>query len=329
MCCIALQLRLTLFRIGPAALLVASWFLACFLLLSSARVVHSQVDVRFEWPVGETQVYQIEQETNQRLEIYGTTSVSEIRKSERRSREYLASKKQGEHLIRQSLDSLKLQLLVGDTLQFTFDSARPDGDDPSAEMTALRRMLGVWADVTWETTFDKDLNVVQVSGLNQVLDGLSRRHRESIAPLFAPDYLRECEQAWLHAIPEGELEPGSSWTRRTETRLESGQQMTLVYEYSVAENPFETDVDSLRIELQVIEAQWQIANEAWPEVTIEAGDLEVVKSQGYLLFDLEQGCIVHSEETVTLLGELEFRLGEVSDSAEYTVELDRQLDLIQ
>ena len=286
----------------------------------------AQTELRFQWKDDDRQLYVMDQSVRQSLEVFGTRSESETREQELRVRHVHATDNPAQYRIDQHAEQLTYRLFSGDAVQFVFDSRQPDGEDPQKRMTQLRRALAARSQAVWSTHVDTEsLKVDSVTGLEAVLNQVEPAIAKQLEAVYAPEYLIGNELGWFHGIPLEPVDMGQSWTRSVEYRLGDGQRLQMDYRYTYVGRELRRGKSFDRIDVVVDRATWNTDDQDRNQLSIKPRPLNVVASNGTLLFDADAGRVESFRIMCQLRGAIQFKLGKTSDTAQLELELNREV----
>lgn len=282
----------------------------------------AQVTLSYRWTTDDVQRHQFDDSIRQTIRIFGAQSTVEIEHSGIVARRAEAKTVDGSTPLSCQYEKLELRLSQDNAVRFSFDSDQPNGEDPLQQLAQLRKLLTAQASTNWTTVLDEDQRVASVTGFETMLTALEPNHVQRVEAMFDSEYLVQTEAARLHDLPTEPIEPGHEWQTSEEIRMSSGESLTLDRRYIYSGTEVIDGKELHAISITVESASWAVTSDDDADREVIPGDLEVLSSEGRLLFDQESGRIESCMESISLQGPIEIELENATGMATLVFELE-------
>jgi RNA polymerase sigma factor (sigma-70 family) len=202
-------------------------------------------------------------------------------------------------ILNQRIEGLKASMDLGGS-KIEFDSTK-DGHADNALSDFYNAVVGA----EFEVTLDSANRVRQVDGRDEIVKKLAASARlaqgRQLAQSIVDDGVARFAETAFGALPAKPVRRGDSWTRTTKAAFGVADFQA---EYTYLYEGKEGELDRIRVEVVLKDPS---PSDGAP-FKVKNVDLKRSDGTGFLLFDRDQGRIVHQELTLTLEGKLTIAL---------------------
>lgn len=208
-------------------------------------------------------------------------------------------------------------------VEVDFDSSKPDAAKSDLpQIQAIIDTLKVSAGATYTLVFGKDNKIVEVLGIDKLLETAPPAAVDTLREELKLERLKQENDQETARLPDGPVKMGDRWMRTEVMNLGAGQTLTFetYFEYLGTAEKNGRTLDKIGIFRSTV--KYAIKPGGAIPLTVVNSELKVDSSTGAFLFDREAGAVVESTETVRVTGPMTFSINgmELPGSLDLTLE---------
>lgn len=205
----------------------------------------------------------------------------------------------GQLQIEHKIGSLRAQMTIPNLGEIKFDSTKPD----EATDSPLTPIFKATANSTWQTILNKDNEIVEVKGRDDLLNGLDENLKQFVKGQFDKEYLTEAARKEAARIPAKSVEIDDTWEQSEAMRVDSSQVLTFdkTYTYRGTETYNGKELD--RIDVKATAIKYEILPNSPIPLKVSDSNLKIGETTGKIYFDRELGRIVLDEQSHQVVGD--------------------------
>jgi Family of unknown function (DUF6263) len=302
--------------VSATVVLVAGW----------ASLVWAQVKLEHKFAEGSDARFQVVAKTHQVLDISGMKVETQAEEMTTVHWAVGTRDPDGTLPVRQTVESIRVQLDLPGGLSLSFDSANPDAKEDNPQLAVFRDIFK--AAVGMEVTFllDKDNQVKAVEGTEKALSKVNELNpaaAEQLKNRLDPEKLKAAFAQLVGSLPPVLVRTGDTWDRTEVFPISGGQSLTFQkrYEYLGTVEQDGVTLDKIGVRAQGV--TYAMDPDAPSPVKVGKSDLKVESSDGTILFDRQKGMPVEGQGVTRITGEMSLLAG----GQELPTKLDLTLDI--
>jgi hypothetical protein len=291
--------------------------------LCGSQQALAQVKLQYKFPEGKTLRYKTTTNHFQVTPLMGMEIQSRENKTVVWTQTIGKRRKDSSLPVEVKIESLRANLRLQGGINLTFDSAKPDAKPADPDLAPLADLYKFESQAAYTVVLDDHDKVKAIEGAEKFLESAGRLDaiaREQLRGSIEADRLRTQFEQEHRNLPDGPVKAGESW-ERTEITDFGGQAFSFrkKYEYVGTEKKADKTLD--KIGSKVLEVKCQQDQTSHSPVKVTKSDLKVDSSEGTLLFDREEGCVVEARERTQIKGSVSY----AAQGSDQTVQLDLRL----
>lgn len=226
--------------------------------------------------------------------------------------------------INSKIDSVRVALSLPGNMSFRYDSSDPDADTGgNAQLDFLKDAFESVKGIEYTVSVGKDNRAVSATIKGSPLEGLTPMARQLVEDQIDPDNLKSMLNQELEKLPAKPVTAGDSWTRKESIPIGSGQTLSLDVTYTYA-GTVDREGETLdHITAKTDSIRFSMDPNSPSPLKVSDSQLDVVASEGELLFDRELGLILESRQKFHVTGDMTFQIA----GADLPGKLDLTLEL--
>jgi len=278
-----------------------------FALIGAAAPAWAQVTLKKVLPQDKKLVVSVDTTTEQTLTLAGQNIESKSEQNAVQSNTY-SKAVDGKTAVVHKVDALQLRLKAAG-MDFVFDSTNPDKGADSEIGKQIAQSLKATLKGEWTSIHDPSGKVVDITGVDKLLEGLDAQTSAMVKSQLNPDSLKERLNSEAERIPTTPVKVGDTWEQIQNAQIGGGQTLTFKKKYTYA-GAADADGKKLhRIDVSASEVKYSIGADSPLPLKLKSSELKVAESKGVLLFDEAAGRVVEENEKVRIKGTLTFEIG--------------------
>lgn len=218
-----------------------------------------------------------------------------------------------------SFDALRITV-SSPGIELKFDSADPDKPHAIPQLDRVLELFRRLAKSKWTATMGPDNLVQKIEYQGKPFADLDEDLRQEVDPEKDAQTANDI----LKRLPNRIVQPGEMWKRTERFNPGSGQMMEFDRELKYV-GPKQVDGRTMHEIAVTTTAVRYLALGKQAPLKVTDSDLKVKTSNGTILYDPERGVMARSNETVHVVGDITFQLGEnntVAGKLDLTLESD-------
>jgi Family of unknown function (DUF6263) len=294
------------------------------------QTAYAQVKLEYKYPEGRKLTYKTTSKTRQALTLMGMGIETETDETVISSRAVGKKRADSTLPIEDKVESLHVQMSLPGGLNLTYDSSDPNLKVDNPALAFLGEVFKLAGQVSYTIVLDAQNKVRAIEGTEKLLekaDKLDPLARDTIRSRIEPDKLKTKFEQEHGNLPEVLARPGEPWERTEVLDAGNGQTITFhkKYEYLGTEKRGDKTLD--KISGKAIGVDFKQDPESKSPLKVVKSDLKVESSDGTILFDREEGCVVHAQGKTRLKGPMTFSANgqEIPGDIDLTLESSTQL----
>ena len=221
-----------------------------------------------------------------------------------------------------TIESIFLNRSLPDGIELTFDSNKPDVENPNQQLQHVIDMLRVLSGSSYTVILDKNNRAVSVKRDDKSLEGASETVRAMLRGVLDPKYLKQVYNQELDRLPKNPVNQGDTWLRTEVSRLGGGQKFTFetLYEYAGTVEKKGKTLD--KITLTTTSVTYERDANAASLAKVTKSNFHIEESSGTFFFDRKQGVVVEGRYLIRIKGDLTLSAG----GKKLSIELDLTIE---
>lgn len=221
-----------------------------------------------------------------------------------------------------TIESIFLNRSLPDGIELTFDSNKPDVENPNPQLQPVLDMLRVLSGSSYTVILDKNNRAVSVKRDDKALEGASETVRAMLRGVLDPKYLKQVYNQELDRLPKNPVHQGDTWLRTEVSRLGGGQKFTFetLYEYAGTVEKKGKTLDKITLTTTSVTYERETGAASLAKVT--KSNFHIEESSGTFFFDRKQGVVVEGRNLIRIKGDLTLSAG----GKKLSVELDLTIE---
>jgi hypothetical protein len=277
------------------------------LALVGSQAAQAQVKLEYKYPEGKTLTYKTTTKTHQILTINGMEIPTDAEEMVVGSQ--AVGKRRGDSSlpITSKVESLRAELALPGGINITFDSSDPNAKIENEQLAFLAEVFKLASEIAYTVVLDEQNKVKAVEGTEKILekaDKLSPQGRDAIRTRLQADKLKTQFEQSHRNLPDVLARPGEPWERDETMDIGGGQTLAFhkKYEYAGTEKKGDKTLD--KITSKATEVKYSMDPDSPSPLKVTKSDLKIDSSDGTILFDREQGCIVEAHGKTRIKGSM-------------------------
>jgi hypothetical protein len=282
-----------------------------FLVLSWSQAARAQVKLEYKFPEGKKLTYKTTMNIHQVITLMGMEIPSNDRRTTVVSRSIGERGADSSLPVEEKVESLHVDLRLPGGIDLTYDSKDPNAKIDNPQLAFLGDVFKLVSEISYTVVLDAQNKVKAVEGTEKIMEKAEKLDdlvRDSIRGAVNPDKTKARFEQEHRNLPDVLARPGEPW-ERTETMDTGGQTFTFLkkYEYVGTEKKGDKTLD--KISSKVLDVKYSQDPDSKSPLKVTKSDLKVESSEGTVLFDREQGCVVESRGKTQIKGSMTFSAG--------------------
>jgi hypothetical protein len=299
-------------------------------ILVFSSTAHAQVTLKYKFPEGQKQNYELTETVSQVLKLAGQAFPTEQKQIV--SLSWTFGKKQGESTqpIAQKIESLEMELSAPGGIKISYDSDDPNAKIARPEMSFLGDVYKIVSHLDYTVMLGADNKVETVEGTDKILqkaEKLDEKAKQAIRDAVDSERIKRDFEEHYGSFPDRSVRPGESWERTDKHPLGNAQTLTFQKRYEYAGNEKRGDATLDRINVKTSEVKYAMDPKSPSPLKVLKSDLKVIAGDGFILFDREAGRVVVSKEKMQIKGPMTFKSGDQEIEGELDWTLDTEMEL--
>jgi hypothetical protein len=281
-----------------------------FLALAFSQAAQAQVKLEYKFPEGKKLTYKTTTKTHQILTINGMEIPTDAEETSVGSQTVGKRREDSSLPIASKVESLRVDVTtpVGN---ITFDSSDPNAKIDNDQLAFLSEVFKMAGEIEYTVVLDGQNKAKAVEGTEKLLekaDKLTPQARDAIRSRVESDKLKTQFEQSHRNLPDVLARSGEPWERTEIMEIGGGQTLTFrkKYEYAGTEKKGDKTLD--KITSKAIEVKYSMDADAPSPLKVTKSDLKIGSSDGTILFDREEGCVVEAKGKTQIKGSMTFTI---------------------
>jgi hypothetical protein len=296
-----------------------------------SQAARAQVKLEYKFPEGQKLSYKTTMKMHQVLTISGMEVPTDVDQTVVASQTIGKRREDSSVPLTSKVESLHAELTLPGGINVTFDSSDPNVKIENEQLAFLGEVFKLASEIAYTVVLDGQNKVKAVEGTEKLMekaDKLTPQARDAIRSRVETDKIKKQFEQSHRNLPDVLARAGEPWERDESMDIGGGQTLSFRkrYEYAGTEKKGDKTLD--KITSKAFEVKYSMDPDSQSPLKVTKSDLKIDSSEGTILFDREQGCVVEAGGKTRIKGTMGFSINGQDLPGELDLTFDTKEELL-